>query len=143
MHPHALNGGVKFARPAEETHKTFKEAAEDQEIKLARSTLKRITHDHRDDPHPRAIVRAAQQQKLLLTPDNMERRYECSLWALARLNEDAIFVFSDEDYHYFGGLPHKKTTHNPDERRAKRGICRTHSDSPILVHALGSLLYRH
>lgn len=92
----------------EERHKTFKEAAEDHGIDLARSTLENIAHDHRDEAHPRAIVRAAQQQKPFLTLDNMEWRYEYSFWALAELQKGAIFIFSDEDYHNFGGVPHKK-----------------------------------
>lgn len=92
----------------EETHKTFKKPTEDLEIELARSTLENLAHDHRDDAHPQAIVRAAQQQKPLLTPDNMEWCYEYSLWALARLKMGAIFFFSDENYHNFGEVPHKK-----------------------------------
>lgn len=106
----------------EETHKAFKELAEDQGIELARSTLENLAHDHRDDAHPQAIVRAAQLQEPLLTPDNMEWRYEYSLWALARLKVGAIFFFSDEDCHNFGGVPHKRQ-HNPDGKRAKRAIC--------------------
>lgn len=38
----------------------------------------------------------------------MERRYEYLGWAIQKLDEGAIFIFSDEDYHNFGGVPHKK-----------------------------------
>ncbi len=38
----------------------------------------------------------------------MEWRLEYSEWALAKLDEGAIFIFSDEDYHNFGGAPDKK-----------------------------------
>lgn len=92
----------------EETNKTFKEAAEDYGIELSRSTLERIAHDHRDTEHPRAIVRAAQSLKPLLTLDTMEWRWDYAGWALEKLDKGAIFVFSDEDYHNFGGAPHKK-----------------------------------
>lgn len=38
----------------------------------------------------------------------MEWRYEYLGWAIQKLDEGAIFIFSDEDYHNFGGVPHKK-----------------------------------
>ncbi len=38
----------------------------------------------------------------------MEWRLEYSEWALANLDEGAIFIFSDEDYHNFGGASNKK-----------------------------------
>ncbi len=38
----------------------------------------------------------------------MEWRLEYSEWALAKLDEGATFIFSDEDYHNFGGAPNKK-----------------------------------
>ena len=92
----------------EERHKTFKQVAEDHDIPLARRTVERIAHDHRDPAHLRTIVRGAQQIKPFLTLDIMEWRLEYSEWALAKLDEGAIFIFSDEDYHNFGGAPNKK-----------------------------------
>ena len=38
----------------------------------------------------------------------MEWRYNYAGWALEKLDQGAIFIFSDEDYHNFGGAPHKK-----------------------------------
>ena len=62
----------------------------------------------RDNQHPRAIVRGPQSLNPLLTLETMEWRYDYAGWALEKLDEGAIFVFSDEDYHNFGGAPHKK-----------------------------------
>ncbi len=91
-----------------EQHKTFKQVAEDHDIPLARRKVERIAHDHRDPANLRTIVRSAQQIKPFLTLDIMEWRFEYSEWALAKLDEGVIFIFSDENYHNFGGAPNKK-----------------------------------
>lgn len=91
-----------------ERNKTFEQVADDHDIPLARSTVERIAYSHRDEALPRTIVRGVKQIKPFLTLDTMEWRLEYSEWAIAKLDAGTIFIFSDEDYHNFGGGPHKK-----------------------------------
>lgn len=126
----------------DERHKTFEQVAEDHDIPLARRKIERIAHDHRDRAHPRPIVRRAQQIKPFLNLDTMEWRLEYSEWALAKLDEGAISVFSDEDYHNFGGAPHKKhrITRMEGEPSTPKfsfmhwGACCIDTDIPMPMH---------
>lgn len=74
------------------------EAALTTGIQMARSTAENIAKDHRDEAHPYAIVRHIPSHKLPLNAELMDLRVEFSEWALARLDEGAIFVFCDERY---------------------------------------------
>ena len=92
----------------EHPEQKFEEVGENFGIPLARSTIEKIAHEHRDPVHHYAIKRRIAQYKPPLDDDLKEWRLEYAQWALAELNNGAIFIFSDETYPSFGGHPYKK-----------------------------------
>lgn len=86
----------------------FEELDENSGLHLARSTIEKIAHEHRDPVHNYSIKRRIAQYKPVVDDEAKEWRLEYAEWPLAELNKGAIFIFSDETYPSFGGHPHKK-----------------------------------
>lgn len=92
----------------DQSDKKWEDAAHDAGFPYARSTIENIAYDHRSYLHPKKLVRGAVQHKPQLDEENKEWRVEFAEWALQKVKEGAIFIFSDEFYSSFGGHPYKK-----------------------------------
>ena len=93
----------------------FEELGENSGPHLARSTIEKIAHEHPDPVHNYSIKRRIAQYKPVVDDEAKEWRFEYAEWALAELNKDAIFIFSDETYSSFGSHPHTKQRVNMGE----------------------------
>ena len=80
-------------------------------LKVARSTLERIAHDHRDSIHPYPLARRIQPLKPALSIDHKDLRQDFAQWALREIARGALFIFTDESYIEFGG--HRYTSKRP------------------------------
>ncbi len=76
-----------------------------------RSMIERIQHEHTHqvgDEEIGEIVRGIQPTKPMLTEKGKAHRKRFCGWAIGRINEGDIFIFSDEHYNEIGRNPHKK-----------------------------------
>ena len=92
----------------EEMYKPWPQVAKDHGYSMARSTIAKIAQEHRDSEHNYRIKWAVQSLKPPLNDTDKRRRVEFCEWAIKELNNEAIFIFSDETYHEIGGRPRKK-----------------------------------
>lgn len=77
---------------------SFQGATNAEGIFLPRSIIENVAHGHSHTDESRDIVRAIQPLKPALSEDDYELRVEFCVWALEKLKEGAIFIFSDETY---------------------------------------------
>ena len=75
---------------------TFSEVAQELGISAARSTLEKVMHEEHK------IHRCTPRIKPRLTQLDHQKRLNFAQWALHKLDEGVIFVFTDETWHNLG-----------------------------------------
>ncbi|KIV85569.1 hypothetical protein PV11_01248 [Exophiala sideris] len=77
-------------------------------VKLSRTIMERIAHEHRDPERPWALVRGVRALIPALSGAHMNHRLLFSIWAIRKLQGGAIFIFTDETLVAVGGDPRRK-----------------------------------
>lgn len=88
----------------------FQDAVEEvlEDLHLSRSIIERVAHTHSHEAEQREIVRGVRPLKPPNSEEDQEIRVEFCEWALAKLDQGAIFIFSDEAWIEVGGKPRKR-----------------------------------
>jgi hypothetical protein len=75
---------------------------------LARSVIERVAHQHRDPEHPYEIVRGTRPLIPALSIEHFDDRDIFAQWAIIKIEQGAIFIFTDESAIEVGGKPRTK-----------------------------------